>query len=86
MKILWNKALWVERYLVRLKRQKSHSEKFLEVIPGLKEEVQLQSRVNVLVKHYHRKKLREELESISSYLLSDPSKKDFQRKIFQIFK
>lgn len=86
MKILWNKALWIERHLDRLKRRKTHSEKLLGVIPGLREEVQLQSRVNVLVKQYHRKKLKEELESISSHLFSDPAKKDFQRKIFQIFK
>lgn len=66
----WNRMLFVSR---------------LKVNAGLRNDVELQKKIYWLVKIYHRKKLKEELESLHQQLFNNPEKKDFRRRILEIF-
>ncbi|HEX5168462.1 MAG TPA: hypothetical protein VFW11_04770 [Cyclobacteriaceae bacterium] len=54
--------------------------------PMLRLNVSAQKKVYSLIKLYHRKKIKEEIEVIHQKLFTDPSKKEFQRSIHQLFK
>ncbi len=45
----------------------------------------LQKKVQLLVKFYHRKKLKEELESIHEEVFSDPNNFVFRQRVYSIF-
>ena len=66
----WNRMLFASR---------------LKINPSLRNDVELQKKTYWLVKIYHRKKLKEELESLHQQLFSNPEKKDFRRRILEIF-
>jgi hypothetical protein len=54
--------------------------------PLLKMNVFFQKKVHAVLRAYHRKKLKEEAESIHQQLFSDPGKNDFREMIFHCFK
>jgi hypothetical protein len=66
----WNRMLFAAR---------------LKMNPDLRSDLEFQKKTYWLLKIYHRKKLRDELDSLSRQLFSDPGKKDFQKGIRQIF-
>jgi hypothetical protein len=66
----WNRMLFASR---------------LRMNPDLRNELQLQKKTYWLVKIYHRKKLREELESLHQQILNNPAKRDFRKRILGIF-
>ena len=66
----WNRMLFASR---------------LKINPSLRNDVELQKKTYWLVKIYHRKKLKEELESLHQQLFNNPEKKDFRRRILEIF-
>ncbi len=66
----WNRMLFASR---------------LKINPGLRNDVELQKKTYGLVKIYHRKKLREELEMLHEHLFNHPEKKDFRKGILGIF-
>lgn len=47
--------------------------------------VQLQRRIFSLVKIFHRKKMKQELEQIHHRLFNDPTRHSFQKRIQQYF-
>lgn len=53
--------------------------------PLLRANVALQKKVLALLRFYHRKKLKEELEAVHQRLFSDPAKADFQQQIHHLF-
>ncbi len=78
----------IEKYL---QGEMSPSEKFLFeaqllINPGLRMEVRAQKKAYTLVRMYHRKKLKEELESVHQQIFSDPEKTIYQQHVYQLFK
>ncbi|MFS4467489.1 hypothetical protein [Maribacter sp. 2210JD10-5] len=57
----------------------------LIVSPTLFEQYHSQKKVFEMVKFYHRKKLKEELETLHKTIFSDPEKTGFKLKIHKIF-
>jgi hypothetical protein len=53
--------------------------------PVLKRNVRLQKMIYRLVFHYHRKKLRGEVDEVHNNIFNDPDRSEFQQKIFQLF-
>jgi hypothetical protein len=53
--------------------------------PELRTEVMLQEKVYRLIRMYHRKKLKEELEALHQRLFNDPRKRSFRQRIERIF-
>ncbi len=49
-------------------------------------EIRFQLKAYALIKMFHRKKLKEEIESIHDQLFNDPNKRVFQQNIYQLFK
>lgn len=87
MKTLWNKTYWIEKYLLtsRLSGKTSHSDLF-DVLPGLSQEINLQKKVYFLLKMYHRKKLKDQLQTLSRQFFVDEEHSEFRDEIHQIFK
>ncbi len=88
MKTLWNKTSLIEKYI---QGELSAGNRFLFesrllMDPGLRKDLWLQRQVLRMVRLYHRKKMKEELEAISVRLFSDPVKKKFQDTVYQLFK
>jgi hypothetical protein len=57
----------------------------LQINPQLRLNLHLQKKLLMLVKLFHRKKLKEEAEAVSVKIFSDPEKKEFQERVSQIF-
>lgn len=78
----------IEKYLDRSMSQvnKLFFETRLRLNPVLQKQLYFQKMVHTLVKMYHRKKLKEELETVSQQLFNNPSKKEYQQSIFNLFK
>ena len=53
--------------------------------PLLRLHVSLQKEIYLLLSHYHRKKLKEEVEEVHQKIFNDPAKKDFQLSIYRLF-
>jgi hypothetical protein len=53
--------------------------------PGLHLHTQLQRRIVSLVKIFHRKKMKQDLEQIHQRLFTDPSRQPFQQIVQQYF-
>lgn len=87
MKTSWNDTQTIEHYLAG-KLSPWNRMLFasrLKVNAGLRNDVELQKKTYWLVKIYHRKKLKVELESLHQQLFNNPEKKDFRRRILEIF-
>jgi len=54
--------------------------------PVLKWNVYVQQKVYSILHLYHRKKLKEEAETIHQRLFGDPMRVDFQQAVYQLFK
>jgi hypothetical protein len=54
--------------------------------PELPIRVHLQQKIERLVKFFHRKKLKQDLQQMHNNLFADPEKKTFQQQILQHFK
>lgn len=84
----WNNTKQIERYLAG---KLSPTDKFvfearLLLSQTMETEVRLQKKVYGLVKMYHRKKFKEELEEVHRQIFQDPEKQGFQQKIYGLFK
>lgn len=88
MKTSSNNTIMIEKYLDRSMSQvnKLFFETRLRLNPVLQKQLYFQKMVHMLVKMYHRKKLKEELETVSQQLFNNPSKKEYQQSIFNLFK
>ena len=53
--------------------------------PELTLQIRLQRKIYRLVKLFHRKKVKQEIEKIHNDIFSDPAKTSFQQQIFQLF-
>jgi hypothetical protein len=60
-------------------------EAHLQINPQLRFNLNLQKKLLMLVKFFHRKKLKQEAEAVSIKIFSDPEKQEFQKRISQIF-
>lgn len=53
--------------------------------PRLRLRVYFQKKVHLLVKLYHRKRLKAEMETVHEELFRDPRKLEFQKNVTSIF-
>ena len=87
MKTSMSESIQIERFLLgelsALERQVFNAE--MQQSPGLRLRVYFQKKVHLLVKLYHRKKLKAELELLHEELFSDPDKSQFRENIHHIF-
>lgn len=81
----WDKTFWIDRFINNAIAS-AHKSDLSRFIPGLSAEILLQKKVYRLLKFYHRKKTKEKFEQVCEYLFSNPEYKDFQAKIFEIFR
>lgn len=58
----------------------------LMLSPFLRTNLFFQKKVYELVKFYHRKKLKEEIDTVQHSLFNDPEKVVFQQTVYRIFK
>jgi hypothetical protein len=88
MKTSSNNTRTIERYLLGKMDPPSRFlfEARLLVDPGLRMDLQAQKEAYALIKMYHRKKLKEEVESIHQQLFRDLDKAVFKQQIVQLFK
>lgn len=54
--------------------------------PVLKLNVYVQQKVYSILRLYHRKKLKEEVETVHQRVFGDPLKVKFQQAVYQLFK
>lgn len=54
--------------------------------PALRRDVYFQKKAYLLVKMYHRQKVKEELETLHRQLFSNPAERTFQESVMQWFK
>ena len=87
MKTSMSETILIERYLwgELLPLEKQTFKARLLQSPRLRLRVYFQKKVHLLVKLYHRKKLKMELVVIHEDLFSNQEKTQFQEKIHQIF-
>lgn len=83
-----NNTRTIEKYL---QGEMSPSEKFLFeaqllINPGLRMDVRAQKTAYAIVRMYHRKKRKEELEAVHQQIFSDPGKAVYQQQVYQLFK
>jgi len=88
MRTSWNNTQRIERYLLG---NLSASDKLvfefqLMLRPKLRKELYFQKKTYQLVQLYHRKKLKEELETLHQQIFDDPDKVVFQQAIYRLFK
>jgi len=55
------------------------------ISPSLVRNVFLQKKIHELLRHYHRRKLRSEMEEIHIVVFHDPSNTLFRKNILQLF-
>jgi hypothetical protein len=58
----------------------------LLINPALRIDLYYQKKTFTLIKMYHRQQLKEELDGLHRKLFNDPTNRDFQQGIDQIFK
>lgn len=58
----------------------------LIIDPVLKSDLFFQKKTYLLIKMYHREKLKVELQTVHQKIFNDPDKMDFRRSIYQLFK
>ena len=88
MKTSWNDIKIAEDYVEgRMDRNTRISfESHLALNPLLSTDLRFLKKTYQLVKMYHRKKMKEELDALHKRIFSDPNKIAFRQNIFQIFK
>jgi hypothetical protein len=84
----FNNPRLIEKYIEgKLDAQSKQAfEASLMTNPLLRNNLYFQKKVHFLVKMYHRKKLKEELETMHQRIFSDPDKIVFQQNIYRLFK
>ncbi|NUO02362.1 MAG: hypothetical protein HUU01_17285 [Saprospiraceae bacterium] len=83
-----NNTKLIEQYLqgkLPVSRQIAFEARLL-LQPKLRMDLYFQKKTYRLVQLYHRKKLKEELETVHQQIFSDPDKVDFQENIYRLFK
>jgi len=55
------------------------------ISPSLKRNVFWQKKIHELLRHYHRRKLRNEMEKIHHLVFHDPTNALFRKNILQLF-
>ena len=87
MKTSMSETILIERYLCGelLPLENQTFKARLLQSPRLRLRVYFQKKVHLLVKLYHRKKLKAELEVLREELFSDPEKSQFREDIHHIF-
>lgn len=87
MRTSMSESIQIERFLQgelsALERQTFKAQ--MQQNPRLRLRVYFQKKVHLLVKLYHRKRLKAEMEEIHQSLFQDPTKADFQQDISNIF-
>ena len=88
MKISLNNTILIENYLLG---NLSPADRLLFEIKlmlnrQLRIDMYYQQRAHLLIKMYHRKKLKEEFASMHDRVLSDPKNKKFRENILCLFK
>lgn len=87
MKTSMSETILIERFLQdelpALEHQAFKAK--MRLNPGLRLKVYFQKKVHLLVKLYHRKKCKAELEVLHQDLFQDPNKIEFQQNISNIF-
>jgi len=82
-----SESILIERFLLgelsALERQTFRAQMLQN--PRLRLRVYFQKKVHLLVKLYHRKKLKAEMEAVHDELFQDPDKVQFQQSIFKLF-
>ncbi|MGN6341144.1 MAG: hypothetical protein ACTHML_09295 [Ginsengibacter sp.] len=88
MKISWNDARRIERYLDNElpEEEKILFEAQLVLDPHFKLHVRLQKRIHSLIKLYGRRKMKAEIGKIHHKLFHNPEHIIFQQRIQQLFK
>lgn len=83
----WSNTRTIDQYLDGSLRGMNRMlfEVRLLVHPALRRELYFQKKTYSLVKLYHRKKQKEELETLHRQIFSDPHKIDFRIKILNLF-
>ncbi len=87
MKTSRNNTRLIEKYLhgELTAAERLAFEAQLLVRPALRVDLYFQKKTYRLVRLYHRKKMKEELEMLHQQVFSDPEKMAFQQRIHQIF-
>jgi len=88
MKTLLNNTRLIEKYL-RGKLSPGDRLVFeakLILNPMLQIDLHFQKKAYALVKMYHLKKVKEEIEGVHQQIFGDPAKIVFQQHIYQLFK
>lgn len=88
MRTSLNNIRLIEKFL---KGQMSPEESLLFHVRLMNDQVlninlRIQEKIYALIKLYHRKKLKEEIQSVDHKMFSDPLKADFQESIHYFFK
>ena len=88
MKTSWNNTKLAEDYIEGKMTIDSRIafESRLAVNPLLSMNVHFQKKTYQLIKMYHRKKMKEELDALHKRIFSDPNKIVFRQNILQLFK
>ena len=87
MKTSMSETILIERYLwgELSPLEKQNFKARLLQSPRLRLRVYFQKKVHLLIKLYHRKKLKTELELLHEELSNNPEKTQFRENIHQIF-
>ena len=87
MKSSPHNTVLIEKYLLKELNplDKLLFESKLLIDSSLREEVHFQKKTHLLIKMYHREKLKEEMEVLHQQLFTNPSKMDFRKSIQQLF-
>lgn len=87
MKTLLNDTKLIEGYITNTLKvdERLVFEARLILEPWLRYNIMIQKKLHHLVKHYGRRKLKNQLESIHHRLFNDPSRIEFQKRIFKMF-
>jgi len=88
MKTSLNNIRILERFLTGKMRPKESLSFQVRLVddPVLKMSLRLQEKIHALVRMYHRKKLKEEIQSVERNMFSDPMRAGFQESIQYYFK
>jgi hypothetical protein len=88
MKISWNNTRIIEAYLqgsLPVSDRLLFEAKLL-LSPALRKDLYFQRKTLALLKMYHRKKQKEEMEIMHQEIFNDRDKESFQQNIHQLFK
>jgi hypothetical protein len=55
------------------------------ISPSLRKNIFLQNKIHDLLRHYHRRKIKNEIEKIHHLVFHDPANTSFRKNILQLF-